>query len=257
MMLLIYAAAGLAGGVLIGMSGLTAAMVLTPILSGLCGWNGYDATTMSLIANVPSAIVTSLTYYKNGNVDIKRGKAVSVSAFAGAVLGSWLGYLFSMVSEGGISYLVIAGNFFMAYTLLRPARQKKQDDLTSQAENKEKRKLLLALVLSFLIGAECGFMGSAGGMMMLMVLTLVLGMNIKQAVGTGSVIMTLVALTGAASHLVMGATVALLPALVITLACTVGAVGSARFANRVDEKLMRRCAGVVLIAISAISLFLG
>ena len=92
-----------------------------------------------------------------------------------------------------------------------------------------------------------------GERMMLMVL----GRNIKQAVGTGSVIMTLVALTGAASHLVMGATVVLLPAFVITLACTVCAVGSARFANRVDEKLMRRCAGVVLSAICTISLFWG
>ena len=88
---------------------------------------------------------------------------------------------------------------------------------------------------------------------MLMVLTLVLGMNTKQAVGTGSVVMTLVALTGAVSHEMMGATVELLPAIVITVACTVGAVYSAKFANRVDEKIMSRCAGIVLILVSAVS----
>lgn len=257
MMYIIYILSGLAGGVLIGMAGLTAAMVLTPILAGVCGWNGYDATTMSLIANVPSAIVTSFTYYQNGNVDMKQGKTVSISAFVGAVVGSWLGYLFSQVSEGGISYLVIVGNLYMAYTFLRPAKKKKENNLDAQAEAKEKKKTLMALVLSFLIGAECGFMGSAGGMMMLMVLTLVLGMNTKQAVGTGSVVMTLVALTGAVSHLMMGATVELLPAIVITLACTVGAVGSAKFANKVDEKLMSRCAGIVLILVSVVSLLVN
>ena len=59
MLYVIYVIAGLAGGVLTGMAGLTAAMVLTPILCGACGWPAYDATTIALIANVPSAMVTS------------------------------------------------------------------------------------------------------------------------------------------------------------------------------------------------------
>lgn len=255
MMYLIYILVGLAGGVLIGMAGLTAAMVLTPILAGICGWAGYDAVTMSLIANVPSAIVTSYTYYKHNNVDMKRGGSVSVSAFLGAVAGSFLGYLFSKVSENGVSYLVIIGNLFMAIKFLRPT--KVRETKVTAEDKKEKNKTLLAIALSFLIGAECGFMGSAGGMMMLMVLTLVLGMNTKMAVGTGSVVMTLVALTGAVSHLMMGAKVEPLPAIVITVACTIGAVGSSKFANKVDEKVMSRCAGVVLILVSIVSLVLG
>lgn len=258
MMYLIYILAGLVGGVLIGMAGLTAAMVLTPILAGMCGWLGYDAVTMSLIANVPSAIVTSYTYYKNGNVDMKRGASVSVSAFIGAVAGSFLGYLFSKVSENGVSYLVILGNLFMAVKFLCSAKTKKEDtSLDAKKQAKEHGKVILAVALSFLIGAECGFMGSAGGMMMLMVLTLVLGMNTKMAVGTGSVVMTLVALTGAVSHLMMGAKVEILPAVVITVACTIGAVGSSKFANRVEEKTMSRCAGVILILVSIVSLVLG
>lgn len=256
MLYVIYLLAGLVGGVLIGMAGLTAAMVLTPILAGICGWTGYDAVTMSLIANVPSAIVTSYTYYKNGNVDMKRGSSVSASAFVGAVAGSFLGYLFSKVSENGVSYLVILGNLFMAVKFLCPSKAEKTS-VDSKEQVKEQGKVVAAIALSFLIGAECGFMGSAGGMMMLMVLTLVLGMNTKLAVGTGSVVMTLVALTGAVSHLMMGAKVELLPAVVITVACTAGALGSAKFANRVEEKVMSRCAGVILIIVSIISLILG
>ena len=258
MLYLIYILTGLVGGILIGMAGLTAAMVVTPILAGICGWNAYDATTMSLLANVPSAIVTSYTYYKNGNVDMKRGSSVSVSAFVGAVAGSFLGYLFSKVSENGVSYLVILGNLFMALKFLRPTGKKKETGLTdSKKAAKETCKEFMAVAFSFLIGVECGFMGSAGGMMMLMVLTLLLGMNTKLAVGTGSVVMTLVALTGAVSHLMMGGKAELLPAAIITVACTVGAVGSARFANRVEEKVMSRCAGVILILVSVVSLVLG
>ena len=256
MLYLIYILAGIAGGVLTGMAGLTAAMVLTPILCGACGWVGYDAVTLSLIANVPSALVTSYTFYKNGNMDIKRGMPVALVSFAGAIVGSWLGYLFSMVSENGVSYIVIISNLFMAVKFLMPSK-KKEENLTEAEQKKAKRKTVIALILGFLIGAECGFMGSAGGVLMLMVLTMVLGMDTKLAVGTSSLVMTLVALTGAVSHVAMGATMEILPAVVITVCCTVSAVISARFANKVEEKIVNRCAAIVLLIVSIVSWILS
>jgi len=69
--------------------------------------------------------------------------------------------------------------------------------------------------------------------------------------------MALVALTGAVSHLMMGAKLEILSAVVITAACTIGAVGSAKFANKVDTKVMNRCAAVVLVLVSVVSLLLG
>lgn len=255
MIYVIYILAGLAGGVLTGMAGLTAAMVLTPILCGACGWAAYDATTIALIANVPSAMVTSWTFYKNGNMDIKRGMPVAIVSFLGAVVGSYLGYLFSQASENGISYIVIVSNLFMAVKFFMPA--KKKENLTAAEEKKAKTKGLLALILGFIIGIECGFMGSAGGVLMLMVLTMMLGMETKLAVGTSSLVMMLVALTGAVSHVAMGAELELLPSIVMTVACTVGAVGSSRFANKVEEKTLNRAAGVVLLLVSVVSLVLS
>lgn len=256
MMYIVYILSGLAGGVLTGMAGLTAAMVLTPILCGICGWSGYDAVTLSLIANVPSAMVTCWTFYRNGNIEMKRGLPVAAVSFAGAIVGSYLGYLFSMVSENGISYFVIISNLFMALKFFLPTKPKKEN-LTASEERKAKTKTIIALVLGFLIGIECGFMGSAGGALMLMVLTMVLGMDTKLAVGTSSMVMTLVALTGAVSHVAMGATVDLIPSIVVTVMCTIGAVGSARFANKVDEKMLNRVAGIVLILVSAVSWILS
>ena len=256
MLYLIYVLAGLAGGVLTGMAGLTAAMVVTPILCGACGWTGYDAVTMSLVANVPSALATCYTFYKNGNMDMKKGAPVALVSFAGAVVGSWLGYLFSRVSENGISYVVIIGNLFMAVKFFLPTKPKK-DNLTAAEEKKAKTRTLVALILGFLIGVECGFMGSAGGVLMLMVLTMVMGMDTKLAVGTSSMVMTLVALTGAVSHVAMGAKMELLPAIVITVTCTIAAVLSSKFANKVEEKTLNRVAGVVLIVVSVLSLILS
>ena len=256
MLYLIYILAGLCGGILTGMAGLTAAMVLTPILCGACSWAGYDATTLALIANVPSALVTSYTYYKNGNMDIKRGLPVALSAFGGAIVGSYLGYLFSMVSENGVSYIVIISNLFMAVKFLMPSK-KKGENLSEAEQKKAKTKTFIAYILSFLIGAECGFMGSAGGVLMLMVLTMILGMDTKLAVGTSSLVMTLVALTGAISHLAMGASVEIIPSIIVTVTCTIGAVVSAKFANKVAEKTVNRCAALVLVIVSIVSWLLS
>ena len=129
--------------------------------------------------------------------------------------------------------------------------------LTAAEEKKAKTRTLVALILGFLIGVECGFMGSAGGALMLMVLTMVMGMDTKLAVGTSSMVMTLVALTGAVSHVAMGAKMELLPAIVITVTCTIAAVLSSKFANKVEEKTLNRVVGVVLIVVSVHSLILS
>ena len=152
--------------------------------------------------------------------------------------------------------MVIIGNLFMAIKFFLPTKAK-QDNLTAAEEKKAKTRTLIALILGFLIGVECGFMGSAGGVLMLMVLTMVLGMDTKLAVGTSSLVMTLVAMPGAVSHMGMGAQVELLPGLVVTVTCTLAAMISAKFANRVDEKTLNRAAGLVLILVSVASLLLS
>ncbi len=253
-MYIVYILSGLLGGILTGLSGLTVAMVLTPILCGICGWNSYDAVTLSLVANVPSALATCYTFYKNKNIDLKRGIPVSIVSFSGAILGSYLGYLFNMISENGVSYIVIIGNLLLAIKFFVPTK----DNESIHTNNKTKKnRMILALVLAFLIGIECGFLGSAGGALMLMVLNLVLAMDTKLAVGTSSLIMTLVAMTGAISHIAMDATISPLPSLIVTLSCTIGAMLSAKFANAIKEKTLNYCTGFVLIFVSIVPLILS
>lgn len=67
----------------------------------------------------------------------------------------------------------------------------------------------------------------------------------------------LVALAGAVGHGEMGANIDLIPSIVMTVMCTIGAVSSSKFANRVDEKILNRSAGVVLLLVSVVSLVLS
>ena len=102
-----------------------------------------------------------------------------------------------------------------------------------------------------MIGLICGFVGAGGGMMMLLILTSVLGYELKTAVGTSVFIMTFTALTGAISHFVIGDT----PDITVLVLCIVFTFIWARiaavFANRAEPKTLNRATGVVLVILGA------
>jgi len=65
MVYVIYVIAGLGAGVVTGLAGLSAAVVITPLLVSLCGWQSYDAVTVALASDVLASLLTAYTYYKN------------------------------------------------------------------------------------------------------------------------------------------------------------------------------------------------
>ena len=89
-------------------------------------------------------------------------------------------------------------------------------------------------------------------MMMLLVLTTLLGYELKTAVGTSVFIMTFSALTGAVSHFTMGG----LPDLTVLVLCVLftllWAKISAVIANRSEPKLLNRITGVILLTIGLV-----
>lgn len=251
---LIYLMAGLGAGVVTGLAGLSAAVVITPLLVGFCGWASYDAVTVALAADVLASTYSAYTYYKNGNIDLRRGAVVTLTAFLGAVVGSYCGYLFSKQSPDGLGYLSMATTVFLGWKfILRPVTGGKDASISLQ-DREARIRLVIATVLGGFIGWVCGFTGSGGGVLMLTVFTLVLGYNLKIAVGTSTMIMSVVALTGAVSHVTMGAAVQPLPTALMVLACILGAAVSARFANRCEMKRLNRVVGVTLLILGVLTL---
>ncbi|MGM9663648.1 MAG: TSUP family transporter [Eubacteriales bacterium] len=83
---MVYIIAGLGAGVVTGLAGLSAAVVITPLLVSLCGWDSYDAVTVALASDVLASLLTAYTYRKNKNIDMKRGLLVGITALCGTVI---------------------------------------------------------------------------------------------------------------------------------------------------------------------------
>lgn len=250
-----YLLAGLGAGIVTGLAGLSAAVVITPILVSLCGWESYDAVTVALASDVLASMFSSYTYYKNGNIDVKRGGLVTITAFVGTMLGSYCGYLFSQAQPDGLGYLSMVTTIFLGVKFLLKPITGGNDETQRSVSLLEQRKTILAMLCGCGIGWVCGFTGSGGGILMLTVFTLLLQYNLKIAVGTSTMIMTMVALTGTISHLSMGAQMDPLPMAIVVVSCLMGAVLSARFANKCEIKKLNKVVGMTLLILGIITIF--
>lgn len=251
MMYLIYVIAGLGAGIVTGLAGLSAAVIITPLLVSVCGWQSYDAVNVALASDVLASLLSAYTYYKNDNIDLGRGIYVMVTAFLGTIVGSYCGFLFSQSNPDGLGYISMATTIFLGFKFLyKPVTGGMDQTLNQKIDNKTRK----AMIFGAVIGWVCGFTGSGGGVLMLMVFTIVLGYNLKIAVGTSTMIMSIVAFTGCISHIAMGANLRPLPMFVTILACLIGAVVSARFANRCEIKKLNRVVGVVLLILGIVTL---
>ena len=247
MIWIVYILAGVGAGIVTGLAGLSAAVVITPLLVSVCGWDSYDAVTVALAADVLASLLTAYTYQKNKNIDLKRGLLVGVTALCGTVVGSYCGYLFSQAQPSGLGYLAMFTTVSLGIKFLVKPISGGHDADSFNEQEQTNLKTLLAMLCGLFIGWICGFTGSGGGILMLTVFTLLLGYNLKVAVGTSTLIMTFVALVGTVSHVMMGAKINLLPMTVVVATCLIGALVAARFANKCDIHKLNRIIGVVLL----------
>ena len=242
--------AGMGAGLGTGFAGMSAAAVISPMLITFLDMDPYRAGGIALSSDVLASAVSAYTYGKNKNLDIKNGVVMMASVLVFTVVGSYVSKLVPAQTMGNFSV-------FMTFLLgikfiVRPVMTTKED---MQAVSAEKR-MIQSLICGVLIGFICGFIGAGGGMMMLLILTSVLGYELKTAVGTSVFIMTFTALTGAVSHFTLGG----MPDFTLLGLCVlftfIWARIAARFANKAEPKTLNRATGVVLLVLGlAIFLF--
>ena len=243
--LLITFLAGMGAGLGTGFAGMSAAAVISPMLITFQHMEPYTAVGIALASDVLASAVSAYTYHRNKNLDVRNGLIMMVSVLAFTVAGSYLASLVPAATMGNFSV-------FMTFLLgvkfiVRPVMTTKEAMQGVSAKKRAVQSLLCGAV----IGLICGFVGAGGGMMMLLILTSVLGYELKTAVGTSVFIMTFTALTGAVSHFVIGG----LPDLTVLLLCVLFTLIWARiaavFANKAAPKTLNRATGVVLVVLGA------
>ena len=238
--------AGIGAGLGTGFAGMSAAAVISPMLITFLGMDPYMAVGIALASDVLASAISAYTYGKSGNLDIKNGAVMMASVLCFTLVGSYVASLVPGTTMGGFSTFMtlLLGVKF----IVRPVMTTKSAMNAVSAQKRFAQSLLCGAGVGFI----CGFIGAGGGMMMLLILTSVLGYELKTAVGTSVFIMTFTALTGAVSHFMIGGT----PDWLVWALCVVFTLLCARiaavFANKATPKTLNRATGVVLVVLGVV-----
>ncbi len=245
-----YILASVLAGVGTGLVGLSAATVMVPILIVLCpsfaGETGaYQATAIALASDILGSAVTTATYIRHKNIDLRRGWIMLVCIIGMCTLGSFAAWKAGNVVLGGFTLLL---TFCIGIRfLVKPSTEREETE--DKGARLDGKGVAVSLFFGLTIGFGTGFVGSGGGMMMLVVFTAFLGIELKAAVGTSTFIMTFTALIASVSHILIHPAILLerWPVLLLCMAvATAASLVSARFANRVESRTVGRVTGVVL-----------
>lgn len=237
---------GMGAGLGTGFAGMSAAAVISPMLITFLHMNPYMAVGTALSSDVLASAVSAYTYGKNKNLDIKNGLIMMASVLVFTVVGSFVASLVPSATMGNFS-------IFMTFLLgikfiVRPVMATRESMQNVSAGKRAVQSILCGMIVGFI----CGFVGAGGGMMMLLILTSVLGYELKTAVGTSVFIMTFTALTGAFSHFVIGGS----PDWLVFGLCVVFTLFWARiasvFANKTDPKTLNRVTGIILVILGIV-----
>ena len=248
---LICVIAGIGAGLGTGFAGMSAAAVISPMLITFLDVPAYQAVGIALASDVLASGVSAYTYHKNKNLDIKNGLVMMFTVLIFTFVGSMLASLLPSATMG---------TFSMVMTLLLGIKFIVKPVMTTKEKMQEvsaKKRIAQSIICGIIIGLICGFVGAGGGMMMLLILTTVLGYELKTAVGTSVFIMAFTALTGAVSHFVIGG----IPDISILVFCVLSTLLwariAAKFANKAEPKTLNRATGAVLTILGIIMIMVN
>lgn len=247
--ILICTLASIGAGLGTGFAGMSAAVVISPMLVTFLNIDVHEAIGIALASDVLASAASAYTYKKNNNIDLKNSKYLFSSVLFFTFIGAIISNILPETTMGNFTVYVtiILGIIFIF--------KKNKDNNKNPKEFKGCLKILVPTLCGALIGFLCGFVGAGGGMAMLIILTTILGYELKKAVGTSVFIMTFTALFGSISHFALAT---IFPNVFILILCMIitfiSAIMASKFANKAKPDTLNKLVGIVLTLLGLVML---
>ena len=197
--IVILVLAGVLAGVVTGLAGASAVMVMAPLLIIFLNMDPYIAIGLSLCTDVVASLVASKVYYKNKHINLIPAIPILLAAFVGITLGSYLSVSFPQIILSGATGI---GIFTIGLFILirRNAKERKIPKFLKKIlENDVKRYTILAII-GLIIGLQAGIFGAGGGLALLAAFIFFLNYRMHTAIGTSVLVMVFISFFGSVTH---------------------------------------------------------
>jgi uncharacterized membrane protein YfcA len=254
---------GLLIGLSLGALGAGGSVLAVPVLVYAAGQSVRGATTTSLLVVGAAAVVGMVAHYRAGRVRPGVGLAFGLAGVGGSVAGSAVN---SHVDPNllllAFSVLVVVAAWRMLTGCPTCTRVGEQQALSNSGPAEpaggglavrsriETKTLVTVLAAGTGIGFLTGLFGVGGGFVVVPALTLLLGLNMPEAVGTSLLV---IAINSAAALTTRLATTIVNwhVALPFTIAAVIGVLAGKRLAVRLDPRRSLQYFAAVLVAVAA------
>lgn len=243
--------AGIGAGLGTGFAGMSAAAVISPMLITFLDMDPYMAVGIALASDVLASAASAYTYGKNKNIDIKNGIVMMIFVLLFTLVGSFVSSKVPSTTMGGFSFVMTL--FLGIKFIVKPVTEPK----ARLTQATPKQKIIRSALSGAMVGFICGFVGAGGGMMMLLVLTSVLGYELKTAVGTSVFVMAFTAFTGSISHFAIGGAPDWWTLAFCMLSTLIFAQISAFLANKAKPETLNRVTGVILVILGIVMIIVN
>ena len=236
---------GLVVGIVLGVVGGGGSIIAVPALVYGVGMSPAQAIPTSLLVVGVSSLAALLPRVREGlnwPVIALVGAAGIPAALGGAAVGRLLDPNILMLAFAGI--MVAAG----IRMLMKP---RETEGACSTGPHRTFRSCApKAVGVGLLVGFLTGLLGVGGGFLITPALTIVLGLRMKQAVGTSLAIIVVNSAAGFSAH-AAGYTIDWATTLSFAVPAILGSVVAARLARRLQDKHIRISFAVLIFAVAA------
>jgi uncharacterized membrane protein YfcA len=241
-------AIGLVSGFLSGQFGIGGGVVTTPAIRLLLERPALIAVGTPLPVILPTAIAGAIAYHRRGLVDMRSGLIVGLCGVPASIIGALATRL-----VGGPTVMIVTAAVicYMAVDMLllvRRDRATRPDTLPVVRPREGVHGALGFVLLGACTGLYSGFLGLGGGFVVVPVLVRWFGFDIKRAIGTSLVVVTVLSVPGSIAHIALG-NVDLGLAGLLALGVVPGALLGAKVTAVSAETSVKTAFAVLLLAV--------
>ncbi|MFZ9519427.1 MAG: sulfite exporter TauE/SafE family protein [Silvanigrellaceae bacterium] len=235
-------------GISLGLLGGGGSILTVPILHYVFGLNASESTALSLFVVGLTAAAGAVAYAKRGEIAWKEGIIFSIPSFFAvyatrrfalpAIPASMNVLNFTLAKDTLILLIFAVVMLLAAGAMLRPSKAKPVENVELTLA-----RVVMIILEGIVVGGVTGFVGAGGGFLIVPALVILVGLDMKRAVGTSLVVIASKSLIGFAGDLSAG-TVINMPVLVtVTSASLVGMVVGTLLVAKVSSARLKPAFG--------------
>jgi len=273
---------GFASGILSGAFGIGGGIITTPAIRLILGAPALIAVGTPLPVILPGALTGAITYARNGVADLRAGVTCGLAGSLTAVIGAWATSLVGgevvliataalifyaagdmalqafrapkgpaaaeiaeVVAERGAPFVAEADPALVVPEHVEPVAVPVEPVAVPVEPAREALKLATIGVVT---GLYSGFLGLGGGFVLVPLLTRWLGFDMKRAIATSLVAVTILAVPGTITHALLGH-INWGIAIALSICVVPGAIIGARFTLGSSDRVVRLAFASLLLVV--------